>query len=112
MKIKIKQFTKDEITQDALTQLRLRGARVRKVHNVGYYRQRRYQVEKGPADIQGYSQTGVHIECEVKTINDSFSGDQIKRLDDLEACGGIALIAIQTGLTVSLIPWKDAKEMI
>jgi hypothetical protein len=110
-KIQLKELTKDEITQAALSELRANGARVRKVYNGGFFagRKRRNQVQPGWSDIPGYSRTGVHMECEVKTVNDKFSQDQIDRLNDLDECGGIALVAIQVGLTVEVIPWKQYK---
>lgn len=106
MEVKLKTLTKDEITQAALAELRANGARVRKVHNVPV-RRRQYQMEKGIPDICGYSQTGVAIECEVKADGDKLRPEQIIRLNDLNSCGGIALVAIQEGLTVKIIPFKE-----
>jgi hypothetical protein len=102
-----KDLTKDEITQSALRELRANGARVRKVHNVSAYKKRRGQVEPGWPDIQGYSSMGVAILCEVKTLRDKLSSDQIAILNDLDYRGGISLIAIQKGLQVKVMTWKD-----
>ena len=106
---KPRDLTKDEITQSALTELRAQGCRVRKVHNVGAFKKRRHQVEPGWPDIQGYSRTAVTILCEIKTIGDKFSPEQIERLDDLDKCGGISLVAFQHGFGVKVVPWKEAK---
>lgn len=108
---KVRELSKDEITQQALNYLRICGARVRKVHNVGAYRKRRHQVEPGWSDVQGYSKDGKAILCEIKTKGDRFSDEQIERLDDLDKCGGIALIAVQKGLGVEVIKWKDAQSI-
>jgi hypothetical protein len=101
------ELTKDEITRSAITELTKQGGRVRKVHNVGAYRKRRYQVESGWADIQGYTKDGKALLCEVKTLRDRLSDDQKEILSDLDKCGGVSLVAIQKGLTVYLMPWCD-----
>lgn len=105
-KLTASDLTKDEITQSALKELRANGARVRKVHNVGAYKKRRGQVQSGWPDIQGYSKTGVALLCEVKSNGDKLSDEQIDILSDLDSKGGIALIAVQVGLQVKIIPWK------
>jgi hypothetical protein len=98
--MKVKALTKDQIAQDAILKLMARLARVRKVHNVGYYRGRRNQVQRGQA-----------ILCEVKTKNDEFSKDQIERLQDLHNCGGVALVACQINYQVEILSWGDAKKV-
>jgi hypothetical protein len=108
--MKIKDLTKDEITRSAITELTKQGGRVRKVHNGGAYRKRKYQVEKGHVDIQGYSKEGICLYCEVKTIGDKFSKEQIEILDDLDKCGGISLVAIQVGTQVNVVPWNEYKK--
>lgn len=105
-KQKIPDLTKDAITQSALKELRANGARVHKTHNIAGYKKRQYQVEKGVSDITGYSSQGVHIECEVKTVSDKFSHEQIVRLSDIDKCGGIALVAVQEGYQAKIIPWR------
>jgi hypothetical protein len=109
--MKVKALTKDQIAQDAILKLMARLARVRKVHNVGYYRGRRNQVQRGWSDIQGYSVSGQAILCEVKTKNDEFSKDQIERLQDLHNCGGVALVACQINYQVEILSWGDAKKV-
>lgn len=103
----IKELSKDTITQSALKELRLNGCCVQKNHNVGAYKRRQYQIEKGVCDIVGYSRQGLHVECEVKTLNDKFSKEQIDRLSDLDKKGGIALVAVQIGSQVKIIPFKE-----
>lgn len=107
--LKIKALTKDEITQGALNELRSKGFRVRKVHNVGAYKKRRYQVEPGWSDVQGYGRDGKALLCEIKTQGDKFSSEQRERLDDLCQCGGYSLVAVQKGLSVQLINWIEYK---
>lgn len=104
-KLTASDLTKDQITQSALKELRANGARVRKVHNWGA-KKRRHQIEAGWADIQGYSRAGLAILCEVKTLKDKFSDEQIEILSDLDRKGGIALVAVQQGYQTKIIPWK------
>jgi hypothetical protein len=106
------ELTKDEITRSAISELTKQGGRVRKVHNVGAYRKRRYQVEKGNVDIQGYSKEGICLYCEVKTLGDKFSKEQIEILDDLDKCGGISLVATQVGTQVMTIAWKEYRKKL
>lgn len=109
--LSIKPLTKDFITQSALKELKLQGYRVRKVHNVSAYKKRKGQVEKGWCDIQGYDRKGRHLECEVKTIGDKFSPEQIERLDDVHQCGGVSLVATQIGTQVKILSWIEAKTI-
>jgi hypothetical protein len=103
-------LNKDVITQSAIAELKAKGFRARKVHNVGAYRKRRNQVEPGWSDVQGYSRDGKALLCEIKTQGDKFSPEQIDRLDDLHQCGGVALVAVQKGLTVQLIDWLEYRK--
>lgn len=107
----IRELTKDEIAQSALAEMKSKGCRVRKVHNVSAYKKRKGQVEKGWCDIQGYDRNGRHIECEVKTAGDKFSAEQIERLEDLSKCGGVSLVATQIGAEVKILLWIEAKAV-
>jgi hypothetical protein len=109
MKIQVRPLTKDEIAQSAIAELTAKGYRVRKVFNGAAYKKRANQVQKGWCDVGGYDRQGRHVECEIKTVNDRFSHEQIERLDDLDRCGGVALIALQMGTQVKVISWKEAK---
>lgn len=109
--LSLRKLSKDEITQSALAELKLKGCRVRKVHNVSAYKKRKGQVEKGWCDIQGYDNKGLHLECEVKTIGDKFSAEQIERLEDLDKCGGVSLVATQVGTQVKILSWSEAKSI-
>jgi hypothetical protein len=89
-----KRFTKDQIARKALKELRLRGCRVRKVHNVAAYKKRKNQVEPGWPDIQGFqNNTGVMVLCEVKTEGDYFSQAQIDLMLEAQKAGCICLVA-------------------
>ena len=96
-------LTASQITQDALLILRAKGARVRRVNNVGAFKKRSNQVEPGWPDIQGYSFKGVALLVEIKTVNDKISYDQKERLLDCDKCGGIALVAIQENSSTKLL---------
>lgn len=85
-------MNRSEITKHAIAELTLKKARVRQVHNIPI-RRRKYHVQPGWSDIQGYSFEGKAILCEVKTENDKLSDEQIDRLNDAYACGCITLIA-------------------
>lgn len=103
----LKPLTKDQIAKSAIEELTRNGARVRKVHNVPVNKNRRHHIEKGWPDIQGYTKTGITILCEVKTTSDKLSEHQIARLNDLDMCGGISLVAVQRGRQTKLIRWKE-----
>lgn len=106
-KLFIKELSKDFITQSALKELRANGARVRKVHNVPFNKYKsKGQIEKGHADIQGWTKQGLILYCEVKTLADTFSDEQREILSDIDKKGGIALVAVQVGTQVKIIPWK------
>lgn len=103
----LKPLTKDQIAKSAIEELTRNGARVRKVHNVPVNKNRRHHIQKGNVDIQGFSSAGLCLYCEVKTLNDRFSKEQIEILDDLDNCGGLSFVAVQVGTQVKIIPWRD-----
>jgi hypothetical protein len=69
-------------------------------------RKRQFIGRLGVSDIIGISGIGTFVACEVKTLNDRLSSDQIKFLNDVKTAGGIALIAHQVGNTVELKEWE------
>jgi RecB family endonuclease NucS len=91
-------MTAQQITKQAIAELTAKGCRVRRVHNVSAYRNRRNHVEKGWPDIQGYDRNGKVVLCEVKAEGDVFSSEQLERLQDCHRCGGLALFADDSGL--------------
>lgn len=94
-------LTAQKITADALLKLRAGGARVDRENNIPHNKRFKNQVRKGKGDIVGYSAKGLHIECEVKTIGDKLSNEQIQRLSDIRGCGGLTFVATEyQGVTV------------
>jgi hypothetical protein len=79
-------MTAAELTRYAKDQLEKDGCRVNRVNNIPV-RRRKGTVQKGWADLQGYTKDGIYVACEVKTELDKLSEDQINRLKDAFNCG-------------------------
>lgn len=100
-------MTAAQITAFAIQILKSRGYRVRRVNNVGAYKQRRNQVEPGWPDIQGYcTHTGRVVLCEVKTENDRISKEQSSLLSDCKKAGGLAFTATYKNNTFNISEWQ------
>lgn len=108
----MKVLTKGEITKSALTELKLRGANVWMQNNLAVPGIK-FIGRKGVADIIGFvSKTGLFVACEVKTINDTFSDDQIVFMNEVKKAGGIALIATQEFNHVVLKDWNPMEHAL
>lgn len=83
-----------DLTKYAKMVLSARGFRMNRVNNIPV-RRRKNTVQKGWADLQGYTRVGVYVACEIKTINDKLSIEQIERMDDIIECGGLAYICTE-----------------
>lgn len=105
MKQLTKILTKGEITKSAITELKLRGANVWMQNNLAV-KGRKFIGRKGVSDIIGFNRVGLFVACEVKTINDHFSPDQILFLNEVKQSGGIALVATQQGGQVVIKEWN------
>lgn len=108
---------KGHIRKIALEILRYRGCKVW-INNNLPVKGRKFIGEKGVADILGYTKQGVMVGCEVKTVNDYLSPEQISWLTHLDKAGGVCLIATQNeGQQVVLMPFweyhlkKQAKQL-
>jgi hypothetical protein len=107
-----KVLTKGEITKSALTELKLRGANCWAQNNLAV-RGRKFIGRYGMSDIIGFvSKTGLFLACEVKTINDIFSDDQIVFMNEVKKAGGIALIATQEFNQVVLKDWDPLEHAL
>lgn len=95
MKSLIKVMTKGEIRESALKQLQWLGSTVWPQNNLSV-RGRKFIGRRGLPDIIGFSRAGLFLACEVKTLNDYLSNDQIEFLNELVAAGGEAYIAKQS----------------
>ena len=87
-------LTASVLTKFAKMMMSMRGVRINRVNNIPV-RRRKNTVEKGWADLQGYTRVGVYVAVEIKTINDKLSLDQIQRLTDIVECGGLAYICTE-----------------
>lgn len=105
MKQLTKILTKGEITKSALTELKLGGANVWMQNNLAVPG-RKFIGRKGVSDIIGFNRVGLFVACEVKTVNDHFSTDQILFLNEVKQSGGIALVATQQGSRVVIKEWN------
>jgi hypothetical protein len=100
-----KELTKGEIRASALKELRYRRCTVWPQNNLAV-RGRKFIGRKGVADVIGFNTQGVFVACEIKTVGDVLSQDQIEFLNDVKSNGGVAIIAKQsTTGAVLLEPW-------
>lgn len=98
-------LTKATIRESALKELTWRGYNVWINNNLAV-RGRKFIGRLGVADIIGMTKDARWVACEVKTLNDRLSSDQIKFLNDVKNAGGLALIAHQVGNIVELKEWE------
>lgn len=92
----LKILTKGEIRKVAIQILTTeRNCDVWPQNNVRAVRGRSFVGRKGISDILGISPVGLFVGCEIKTVSDRLSSDQIVWLMELKRRGGIALIATQ-----------------
>lgn len=102
----IKQISKGQIRASAIRELTWRGYTVWVQNNLAV-RGRKFIGKRGQADLMGYrNKDAVICACEIKTLNDRLSDDQIKFLNDVKKAGGLALIACQVGNSVELREWE------
>ena len=97
-------MTASEITKWAKAELEKDGARLNRVNNIPV-RRRKGTIERGWADLQGYTYDGVYLAVEVKTSGDRLSTFQIERLNDIIECNGLAFIATESKGTPILRQW-------
>jgi hypothetical protein len=97
-------LTKAHIRESALKELSWRGHNVWINNNIAV-RGRKFIGRLGVSDIIGISKDGRWVVCEVKTLNDRLSPDQITFLNDIKKAGGVALIAHQVGNRAEMKEW-------
>lgn len=96
VKSKIKELTKGQIRESAIKELSWRGYDVWKQNNIAV-RRRQFIGRYGVSDVMGFcKKTGRIVACEIKTLSDRLSDDQIKFLTDVKNAGGLAFIASQS----------------
>lgn len=79
-------MTASELTKWAKAHLEKQGYRLNRVNNIPV-RRRKGTIEKGWADLQGYTKNGIYAAIEVKTELDRLRPEQIERLKDALNCG-------------------------
>lgn len=98
-------LTKAIIRESALKELRLRGFDVWINNNIPV-RGRKFIGRLGVPDIIGITKDARWVVCEVKTLNDKLTKDQIKFLNQIKHSGGYAFLAIQKGTQVAVVEWE------
>lgn len=106
----IKHLTKGEIRESAIKELTWRGYDVWKQNNLAV-RKRKFIGRYGVSDVFGFDKrTARIVACEVKTLNDRLSPEQIDFLNDVKKAGGLAYIALQgNNGQVELREWEVKK---
>lgn len=101
----IKELTKATIRASAIKELTWRGYTVW-IHNNLAVRKRKFIGRLGVSDVIGITKDGRWVACEIKTLNDRLSTDQIIFLNDVKKAGGVAYLAVQEGNQVVLKEWE------
>lgn len=100
------ELNKSQITIDALNELTFRGCKVWRNNNVAI-RGRKFIGELGVPDIIGFHRTsGVAVYCEVKTINDRFSNEQIIFMNRAKLAKCFCFVASDNKGKVILKEWE------
>jgi hypothetical protein len=98
----------NDLTKWAKTNLECIGYRLNRVNNIPFGK-RKGTIQKGCADLQGYTENGVYVAVEVKKIGDRLSVEQKERLKDIYECGGIVYICTEVDNKPTLIEWSKMK---
>jgi hypothetical protein len=98
----------NDLTKWAKKNLELIGFRLNRVNNIPYGK-RKGTIQKGWADLQGYTSEGRYVAVEVKKIGDKLSLEQKDRLKDIYECGGIVYICTEVETKPTLIEWSKMK---
>ena len=98
----------NDLTKWAKTNLEYIGYRLNRVNNIPYGR-RKGTIQKGWADLQGYTSEGTYVAVEVKKIGDKLSIEQKERLEDIHKCGGIVYICTEIDNKATLVEWTKIK---
>jgi len=98
----------NDLTKWAKKNLEYAGFRLNRVNNIPYGK-RKGTIQKGWADLQGYSDKGIYAAIEVKKIGDKLSLEQRERLKDIYECGGIVYICTEIETKPALVEWSKMK---
>lgn len=109
MAVRVKELSKGFIRASAITELTWRGHTVWIQNNLAV-KGRKFIGKRGQSDLIGYrNKDCVMVACEIKTLNDRLSPDQITFLNDVKKAGGLAYIAQQGNNGVELKEWEIQK---
>jgi hypothetical protein len=98
----------NDLTKWAKKNLEYIGYRLNRVNNIPYGK-RKGTIEKGWADLQGYTSDGKYVAVEVKKLGDRLSTEQKERLEDIYKCGGIVYICTEVDNKPALVEWTKIK---
>jgi hypothetical protein len=98
----------NDLTKWAKTNLGYIGFRLNRVNNIPFGK-RKGTIEKGWADLQGYTNEGKYVAVEIKKIGDKLSKEQKERLEDIHKCGGIVYICTEIDNKPTLVEWTKIK---
>lgn len=101
-------ITANDLTKWAKTNLGYLGFRLNRVNNIPYGK-RKGTIEKGWADLQGYTSEGIYVAVEIKKLGDKLSIEQKERLNDIHKCGGIVYICTEVDKKATLVEWTKIK---
>lgn len=107
----VKALTKATIRASAIKELTWRQCTVWVQNNLAV-RGRKFIGKRGQSDVIGFrNKDCVMVVCEVKTLNDRLSNDQIDFLNDVKKAGGLAYTAVQgNNGQVELREWEVKKQ--
>jgi len=98
----------NDLTKWAKKNLEFIGYRLNRVNNIPFAK-RKGTIQKGWADLQGYTENGIYVAVEIKKIGDKLSLEQKERLNDIHKCGGIVYICTEVDKKATLIEWSKMK---
>jgi hypothetical protein len=101
-------ITANDLTKWAKKNFEYLGYRLNRVNNIPWGK-RKGTIEKGWADLQGYTNDGRYIAVEVKKIGDKISSVQSERLQDAWNCGCLVYICTEQEGKPVLIEWSKIK---
>ena len=98
----------NDLTKWAKKNLEFIGCRLNRVNNIPFGK-RKGTIQKGWADLQGYTEKGTYVAVEVKKIGDKLSPEQRQRFKDIYECGGIVYICTEIENKPALVEWSKMK---
>ena len=101
-------ITANELTKWAKKNLEFVGYRINRVNKIPFGK-RKGTIQKGWADLQGYTENGVYVAVEIKKLGDKLSEEQKERLKDIFQCGGIVYICTEVENIPALIECSKMK---